>query len=153
AQPPARPPGEICPVNPVGHLIRGLDAVLRPVEDAQRMPGGLGAAERVERLVDVAAEAADQPRTRDGPPHAVTRPSCRLARARIRIALLPPKANALFCTTFSSAGRARFGTQSSPHSGSVRTWLMVGGMRRRSSATAQAMAARALAAPMVWPII
>ncbi len=67
--------------------------------------------------------------------------------------MLPPKASALFCTTRSSASTASLGTQSTPHSGSVSTWLMVGGTNPSVRASAQAAAARALAAPMVWPIM
>lgn len=74
-------------------------------------------------------------------------------RARITTALLPAKASALFCTMRTSAGRASLGTGSRPHSGSVRRWLIVGGMNPSVMARAQAAEARALAAPMVWPSI
>lgn len=59
----------------------------------------------------------------------------------------------MFCTTLRSASTARFGTQSTVHSGSVVTWLMVGGTKRLSMASAQPIAPSALAAPMLCPSI
>lgn len=59
----------------------------------------------------------------------------------------------MFCTTRRSASTATLGTQSMSHSGSVSVWLMVGGMKPSRMASVHAMAANALAAPMVWPII
>src|SRR5690242_11837498 len=73
---------------------------------------------------------------------------------RTVIALLPPKAKPLFCTTRTVAGRAVFGTGSTQgSSGSGVRQLIVGGRKPCVIASAPAMAPKPLAAPIVWPSI
>ena len=147
-QPARRASGRVDAVAAVVDLVRVAGAEALVSERPQGGDTAAAGAQRVEHLVDVVADAGDGGYACDRPAHAAVS-----RRPRTRTALLPPNARPLFWTTRRSARRAAFGTQSTAHSGSVSTWLMVGGMKPSAIASAQAAEPSALAAPIVCPII
>ena len=136
--------------------------VLRRVEAAQRGQPAAARAERVEDLVDVCRRRWPPRRCRRPTSSPAARPlrgggrSCavRSCRPRQHDGVVAAEGEAVVLHhPQPGRRRASLGTQSSPHSGSVSTWLIVGGMKPVQIASAQAIAASALAAPMVWPSI
>src|SRR5690606_22587444 len=114
---------------------------------------GTGAQPRGERVAARAVRRHGRPCGDDRGTHRTDSPRGLSWRPSRTTALLPPNARSLFCTIRTSASTEVFGTTSTGESGPAVRCLAVCGTKPCRTASAEAMAPRALAGPVACPVI